>query len=295
MSGFRMHDYEVDTGCGLVRRLLGSQFPQWADLRLEPVASTGTVNAIYRLGHEMVVRLPRVHHWAADIDTELTCLPRLARELPLAVPEPVGFGHPGLGYPFSWAIYRWIPGEPWAADKVDDLHRAVTDLAKFVTALHHVDAVGAPVSRHGEPLQSQNPATRAAVQALTGTVESDWCTAVWEESLAAPPWERQAVWIHGDLLPANILVRDGRVSAVIDFGLAGIGDPAADMIPAWTLFGPLERDAFRSALGVDDATWLRGRGWALSIALQIIPYYSKTNPTFVDMAKRVLDQIRHDH
>ena len=295
MSGFKMHDEEVDTGTYVVRRLLETQFPQWAHLRLEAVSSTGTVNAIYKLGREMAVRLPRVQWWAGDLDTELACLPKLAGALPLSIPEPLGSGTPAEGYPFRWAIYRWLPGEPWAAEQIGDLGQAAADLARFVAALQRVDTTGAPDSRRGGSVVSQDAGTRSAIQALAGTLDADLATATWEASLRAPAWDRPAVWMHGDLLPANLLVADGRLSAVIDFGLAGVGDPAADLIATWCLFSAEERSIYHAQLQVDDATWVRGRGWALSIALQIIPYYSETNPGFVDIAKRMVDEVLGDY
>ena len=209
--------------------------------------------------------------------------------------EPLGSGTPAEGYPFRWAIYRWLPGEPWAAEQIGDLGQAAADMARFVAALQRVDTTGAPASRRGGTVASQDVGTRSAIQALVGTLDADLATATWEASLRAPAWDRSAVWMHGDLLPANLLVADGRLSAVIDFGLAGVGDPAADMIATWCLFSAEERSIYRAQLQVDDATWVRGRGWALSIALQIIPYYSETNPGFVDIAKRMVDEVLGDY
>ncbi len=289
-----MHHHEVETGPRLVKRLLAAQFPQWAQLPLEAVHSAGTVNAIYRLGADMAVRVPRVEEWARDLDAEVAWLPTLAPILPLAVPAPLGIGSPAADYPFRWAIYRWLPGEPWATERVADPHEAAAALAGFVEALHQVGIAGAPASRRGAPLQTQDVPTRKAIQDLAGTIPTDSVTAVWEASRRTPAWDRPVVWIHGDLLPPNLLLEDGRLRAVIDFGLAGVGDPAADMIPAWAVFDADERNVFRSGVHVDDATWARGRGWALSIALQIIPYYAETNPVLVEIAGRMVREILDD-
>jgi aminoglycoside phosphotransferase (APT) family kinase protein len=290
----KMHADEFDTDVALVRRLLARQFPHWADLPLARVESAGTVNALYRLGSDMVVRLPRVDEWAADVERELEWLPRLAPHLPLAVPLPLAKGSPGETYPWHWAVYRWLPGEPWAADRIDDLDEAATGLARFVAALQRVQPAGAPRSGRGGLLASRDAHTRGAIDELQDVIDTDAATAAWEESLQAPVWGASPVWTHGDLLPTNLLVADGRLSAVIDFGAVGVGDPACDLIAGWSLFPGDVRAVFRAALQPDDATWLRGRGWALSVALIALPYYRDTNPVFVDLALHMIDQVLAD-
>lgn len=289
----RMHDGEVDIDAELVGRLLAEQFPQLADLPVSAVQSTGTVNAIYRLGDHLYARLPRVQTWARDLDKEWHWLPQLAPQLSLRVPEPVGKGHPGSSYPFSWAIYRWIDGQPYADELVDDDHRAAKDLARFVVELRRINPVGAP--RGGrKPLRKLDAVTRAAIESARGVIDSDAATTAWERALDAPAWRGTPVWIHTDLLRPNLLVRDGRLCAVIDFGGAGVGDPAADVIAAWTVFGHAGRGVFRGALDVDDGTWNRARGFALHQAALIIPYYGETNPGFVAPAKRTVEEILAD-
>jgi aminoglycoside phosphotransferase (APT) family kinase protein len=290
-----MHAGEVDTDASLVRRLLAAQFPQWADLPIEPVPSAGTVNAIYRLGDDMVVRLPRVHRWAAALEKEYHWLPKLAPHLPLRVPEPVAKGHPASWYPFSWAIYRWIDGQPYADELVDDEHQAAKDLARFVVELRRIDPViGAP--RGGrKPLRELDAVTRAAIESARDVIDSDAATAAWERALEAPVWDGTPVWIHTDLLRPNLLVDGGRLCAVIDFGGVGVGDPAADVIAAWSVFSNTGRWTFRGALDVDDGTWNRARGFALHQAAMIIPYYPETNPGFVALAKRTVEEVLADH
>jgi aminoglycoside phosphotransferase (APT) family kinase protein len=289
-----MHADEVDTDPDLVRRLLAAQLPQFADLPIEPFPSTGTVNAIYRLGSVLCVRMPRVAAWARDLRREVRWLPRLAPHLPLAVPEPLARGRPGLGYPYHWAVYRWIEGEPWAADRIADPSAAAADLAGFVASLRRIDTVGAPRSGRSGRLSTRNRPLRSVMEALDGVIDAGAVTAVWEESLTAPAWSEAPVWTHGDLLPPNLLLRDGRLHAVIDFGGVGIGDPACDLIAAWSVCTAETRPLFRAALDPDDATWARARGWALSIALFIIPYYPETNPAFVDMAMHMVDELLDD-
>ncbi|MDP3769222.1 MAG: aminoglycoside phosphotransferase family protein, partial [Dehalococcoidia bacterium] len=264
-------------------------------LPIEPVASAGTVNAIYRLGDDMVVRLPRVHRWAAALEKEYHWLPKLAPRLPLRVPEPVAKGHPASWYPFSWAIYRWIDGQPYADELVDDEPQAAKDLARFVVELRRIDPViGAP--RGGrKPLRELDAVTRAAIESARDVIDSDAATAAWERALEAPVWEGKPVWIHTDLLRPNLLVDGGRLCAVIDFGGVGVGDPAADVIAAWSVFSNTGRWTFRGALDVDDGTWNRARGFALHQAAMIIPYYPETNPGFVALAKRTVEEVLADH
>ena len=290
----KMHDGEVGIDAGLVRRLVAVQFPRLAGLPVSAVKPTGTVNAIYRLGDDLCVRLPRLQRYTAGLVGELRWLPWLAPHLSLRVPEPVAVGRPASGYPFPWAIYRWIDGQPYADELVGDERQAATDLAEFVTELRRIGpAAGAP--RAGRrPLRELDSATRAAIDASRNVIDREAATAAWERALEAPVWEGAPVWIHTDLLRPNLLVGGGRLSAVIDFGGAGVGDPAADVIAAWSVFGPTGRETFRRCLDVDDGTWNRARGFALHQAAMIIPYYPETNPGFVALARRTVGEVLAD-
>ncbi|HET8564756.1 MAG TPA: aminoglycoside phosphotransferase family protein, partial [Candidatus Binatia bacterium] len=283
----------VDTGASLVSRLLAAQFPQWADLPIEPIHSAGTDNALYRLGTDMAVRLPRIH-WAAGVDKEHESLPKLAPFLPLAIPIPLAKGNPGEGYPWQWSVYRWLEGENATIERIVDLCQAATDLAHFIVALQQIEPTGGPPARRGVPLARRDQPTREAIAAQHGTLDADIVTAAWDAALAAPAWQGPPVWVHGDLLPGNLLVKQGRLSAVIDFAGVGVGDPACDLMIAWNLFTAETRDVFRAALAVDDATWARGRGWALSQALIFIPYYLDTNPAGVAVARRTINEVLAD-
>ncbi|HYI33452.1 MAG TPA: aminoglycoside phosphotransferase family protein, partial [Glaciibacter sp.] len=287
----KMHDGEIDIDVALVSALIDGQLPQLAHLPVRPVASTGTVNAIFRVGDELYARLPRVEEWAGDLDNESRWLPRLGSAgLSLQLPEPVAHGIPTSRYPLPWAIYRWIDGEPFTDAGVRDESEAAEDLAGFVTGLRHMDPAGAP--RAGRrPLRELDSATREAIRAASGVIDGDGALAAWERSVNAPAWTGTPVWIHADLLRPNVLVFGGRLSAVLDWGSAGIGDPAADVIAAWTLFGPVGRDAYRNALSVDNDTWNRSRGFALHQAAMIIPYYRETNPAFVAQAVGTVEQV----
>jgi aminoglycoside phosphotransferase (APT) family kinase protein len=285
-----MHEGEVGIDEELVGRLVAAQFPHLAGLPICAVQSTGTVNAIYRLGDRLYARLPRVAAWAQSIEKELDWLPKLAPHLSLRVPEPVARGRPGSGYPFPWAIYRWIEGRPYTDDCVRDERAAAGELARFVAELRRIDPAGAP--RGGRrPLRELDAATRRAIELSRGVIDGDAAATAWSSALAAPAWDGAPVWVHTDLLRPNLLVDRGRLCAVIDFGGAGVGDPAADVIAAWSVFGHAGRVAFRGALGVDDGTWQRARGYALHQALLIIPYYVETNPEFVALAKRTVEEV----
>jgi aminoglycoside phosphotransferase (APT) family kinase protein len=286
----RMHADEVLTDAPLVRRLLAEQCPECAELPLERVPSSGTDNALYRLGDDLVVRLPRIHSAVAGLQRELEWLPRLAPLLPVSVPVPLRDGVPGEGYPWAWAVYEWLPGvNPPVGGDGNSLALA-RDLAGLVRAFQLIELVG-PSSRRGLPLASQDEWTRTALSELRGTIDTAAATDAWEEALSTPVWSRPPVWLHGDLFPGNLLVERGRLSAVIDFALVGMGDPACDLIGAWSLFPRAPREVFRAELAVDDATWGRGRGWALSVALVALPYYRDTNPGFAAIARHVLREV----
>ncbi len=296
----RMHADELPIDAALVRRLLAAQFPEWVDLPLERVRFFGTDNAIYRLGDELAARLPRREKNVVGLEKELRWLPELAPRLPLAVPVPLAIGRPGDGYPLRWAVYSWLEGEPAAEEPIADLAHAAADLAGFVRALQEIDAPGGPPpgehnSFRGVPLVRRDEAARAAIESLRSELDAAAVTAVWEEALAAPEWEREPVWIHGDLDARNLLVVDGRISAVIDFGTIGIGDPACDVMVAWKMLDGESRALFRRMLAVDDPTWARARGWAVSQAVIALAYYTMdTNPVLVLEAQRWLAEVFAD-
>lgn len=290
----KMHADEVEADVSLVGRLLVAQFPHWGELPIERVRSAGTDNALYRLGADMVVRLPRIHWAIGQVEKEHRWLPRLAPHLPLAIPVPLAEGMPGEGYPWHWSVYRWLPGENATIERVTDLRRAATDLAAFVAALQQIDPAGGPPSGRGVALAMRDAPTRGAIEALHGIVDTDAATAAWEASLNAPIWDAPPVWTHGDLLPTNLLIEHGRLSAVIDFGAVGVGDPACDLLGAWSFLSVEAREDFRAALTVDDATWARGRGWALSVGLIALPYYESTNPVLAGIARRAIAEVLAD-
>jgi aminoglycoside phosphotransferase (APT) family kinase protein len=296
MKAPKMHADEVETDAALVRRLLAGQFPRWADLPIKLVASYGTDHDIYRLGEDLAVRLPRIGWATGQAAKEAEWLPRLAAHLPLAVPVQLAMGHPAEGYPFDWSVYEWLPGEN-ANGTLDDLCQAAVDLAAFVHALRGVDPTGAPPrprGGRGGPLAECDEDVRRSIAQLGDRIEGQLALRSWEESLGVGPWSAREVWVHGDLLPGNLLVVDGQLSAVIDFGCLNVGDPACDLQPAWNVFAGDNRARFRAELDVDDASWLRGRGWALCQAVMALPYYWDTNPGMIRQATHALRQVLAD-
>ena len=289
-----MHVDELDIDESLVHRLLAEQFPDWAGLPLERLRSSGTDNALYRLGDEMVVRLPRIRSAVASVDKEHEWLPRLAPRIPPAIPAPLAKGTPAEGYPWQWGVYSWLDGENPAIDGITDIDSLTGDLVQFVDALHRIDLAGGPPSHRGAPLKVQDTEARSAIAELKGMADTEAATSAWNEALAIPEWSGQPLWIHGDLLPGNLLLRAGRLTGVIDWAALGVGDPACDLIVAWALLPRAARKSFRVALGVDDATWARGRGWALSIGLIALPYYRHTNPDFAATARHLISQVLAD-
>jgi len=293
MPRIRMHADEVFTDVALVRRLLAAQFPHWAHLTIEPVPSYGTDHDIYRLGADLCVRLPRIGWATAQAGREAQWLPRLAPHLPLRLPVPLAMGQAAETYPFSWSVYEWLPGDS-AQGRLDDLEQAAVDLAAFVAALRRIDTTGALARQPGNrgcPLQERDEQARRSIAQLADRVDGAAVLRSWQESLDAPPWDGPEVWLHGDLMPGNLLVVNGRLSAVIDFGCLDVGDPACDLQPAWNLFHDASRQRFRAELAVDDASWLRGRGWALLQAVSALPYYWNTNPGMVRQASYSLAQV----
>lgn len=294
----KMHENEIHTDENLVRRLLAAPFPQWKGLPIRYVPSSGTDNALYRLGDGLVARLPRIDWAIEQVKKEHTWMPKLAPHLPLAIPVPLEMGEPGEGYPWRWSVYRWLEGENQTRENLADPKQTATDLAEFLLALQSIDTTGGPSAREhglrGEPLSTRDEDTREAIHALHGKLDTEAITKAWESALQAPEWSRDPVWFHGDVLPGNLLFRNEKLSAVIDFGGLGVGDPACDLMIAWNLFNRESRNAFRSALGVDDATWARGRGHALSQALIFIPYYINTNLAGVKNAWRAINEVLAD-
>ncbi|MEU5784503.1 aminoglycoside phosphotransferase family protein [Micromonospora lupini] len=291
-----MHADQVDVPVDVVAALVAEQFPRWRGLPIRPVASAGTVHALFRLGAEVVLRFPLRPGADPDLraalarEQEYAVL--LAAHLPVTVPEPLGLGEPGDGYPGSWAAYRWIPGATAQLDRIDDADGFARDLAAVVVALHGIDTGGRswPGTGRGGSLADQDADVRAALAVSGELTDTAALAEVWDRCRDVRR-DDPDVWIHADLMPGNLLVRDGRLVAVIDLGAVGVGDPAVDLMPAWNLFDARSRETYRRALGVDDATWERGRGWALEQAINALPYYVETNPVMAGIARHTLRAV----
>ncbi|MFI6157575.1 aminoglycoside phosphotransferase family protein [Kitasatospora sp. NPDC051170] len=315
----RMHSAEPALDAALVRRLLSAQFPQWSGLPVTPVtpappapragasgasrasdvsgvpAPVSGDNAMFRLGPELAVRLPRVEWAAGDVRREQQWLHRLAPRLPVPIPVPLAVGKPAAGYPWEWSVLRWLSGSTPTAGAVAAPAGLARDLAAFVTALRSANPSGGPAGHRSVPLASRDGATRAAIAQLGGAIDGAAATALWDKALRLPEYAGPPVWMHGDLTPGNLLVnRAGRLAAAVDFALMGVGDPTSDLMVAWNLLPASVRPAFRSALAVDDATWARGRAWAFSIAAVTVPYYRHTDPVRTANARHVLREVLAD-
>jgi aminoglycoside phosphotransferase (APT) family kinase protein len=293
----------------LVSRLVATQFPQWAELPVTPMEVDGWDNTTFRLGEELSVRLPSDDPYVAQVDKEHQWLPILAPQLPLPIPEPVAIGAPQLGFPRPWSVYRWLPGERATVERVADLVTFAADLADFLGDLYRIDPAGGPLpGKHnffrGGPLTTYDGEAREALLVLEGEIDIGAATEVWEAALATT-WHGPAVWIHGDIAASNLLVVDGRLSAVIDFGCSAVGDPACDLTIAWTFFFGDSREALRNRLSLDRGAWARGRGWALWKAMITLVKALKAGGATTDLAdrrmgwrlsaRRIINEVLADH
>lgn len=275
-----------------VRRLVEQQFPQWADLAVRPVANGGWDNWTFRLGDGLLVRLPSAAEYALAVDKEHRWLPALAPRLPLPIPVPVAKGEPGAGYPYPWSIYRWYDGEPASPHGLADPVRFAVELAGFLVALRGIDPADGPgPGTHnwfrGGTLRTFDGKVRRALADLDGDIDADLVREIWAGALDAR-WDGVDSWFHGDVAEGNLLLNDGQLAAVIDFGTCGVGDPACDLAIAWTLLTAEARRAFRNRLPVGTREWARGRGWAL---WKMLDNLSSDDDREAANARRVLDEI----
>ncbi len=291
----KLHEDEVATSVDLVRAMLRAQHPQWANLPITPSDERGTDHAIYRVGDALAVRLPTIHWAASQPAKEHRWLNRLGPQFPLELPIPIVLGEPAEGFPYQWIVVPWLDGERATEQAMPDPEPLIEDLAAFTSALQRIDPTKgpAPIDRD-RALVYRDEALRAAVEATRGEVDSAAVLASWNQSMSAPEWDGVGVWVHGDLAPGNVLCRNGQLTAVIDWGAACVADPARDALCAWNFYGGDHAAEFRAAMHVDDSTWLRARGFALSGAVESLAYYRHTDPQRVADAHRVLRRIFAD-
>jgi aminoglycoside phosphotransferase (APT) family kinase protein len=295
----KMHENELEIDEQLVQALIKEQCPQWAMLPLSRIKSSGTDNALFRLGSEYVVRLPRID-WEVGsnlkkINKEYEWLPRIASFLKIAISEPIFKGLPDESYPWPWIITKWIKGEIPDFEIKNEYELLAIDLADFLNEFHKIKLTHGPMSRRGVTLKEVDEETRTAIDDLQGEIDIQSVTALWKDFLNIPYWHHDPVWVHGDFLPGNILILNNRLSGVLYFSDVGIGDPACDLVIAWCLLNSTSRKIFKNHLeNIDEDTWQRGRGWALSIALIMLPYYMHTNPTLTALARRIIKTVLHE-
>nr|WP_207802303.1 aminoglycoside phosphotransferase family protein [Paenibacillus xerothermodurans] len=287
----------MDINVSLVSRLITEQFPQWAQLPIKPVDLSGWDNRTFRLGNEMSVRLPSGEGYAAQVEKEQRWLPQLASHLRFPIPTPLAKGAPSEQYPWHWSVYRWIDGENASINTIENLNDFAKQLSKFLRDLQKIDIGGPSPGLHnfyrGGPVSIYDEQTRTAISIVGNQIDKDAATAVWEESIKTT-WNRPPVWVHGDVHPTNLLVKKGRLSAVIDFGCSAVGDPACDLTIAWTFFSGESREIFRAGLMIDEDTWSRARGWALWKALITIADHTNPNPSKIEEARRTLNEVLSD-
>lgn len=284
----------------LVRQLIATQFPQWADLSIKSVKFGGWDNRTFHLGEHMLVRMPSAERYAAKVKIEQQWLPLLAPHLSFKIPQPLAMGHPSQEYPWHWSVYRWIDGESANTMHIDDIHlqHIAIQLAQFLNELHNIDTTngqlpGAHNFYRGGDLAVYDAETRQAIDRLQNSIDVNAVTAVWEIALSSR-WDKKPVWVHGDVSAGNILIKNGQLAAVIDFGGMGIGDPACDLVIAWTFLYGASREAFRAALPLDEDTWARARGWALWKALITVASTTQTNALEISRCWRVINELLNE-
>ncbi|VEB33877.1 aminoglycoside phosphotransferase family protein [Legionella cherrii] len=289
----------VPIDVSLVHRLIQSQFPQWSALSIQPVEFSGWDNRTFHLGSDMTVRLPSDAFYALQVEKEQRWLPYLASHLSLPIPIPLAKGEPAVDYPWPWSIYRWIKGQTASIARIDEMNRFAADLAQFLLQLQGINASGGPVAGEhsfyrGGALSTYDAETQEAIKILRHQVDSGTLSAIWSEALSEA-WRSAPVWVHGDIAPGNLLVKEGRLCAVIDFGQLAVGDPACDLVIAWTFFKAESRQVFRKTLQLDKATWARARGWALWKALIVCARLPGTNPEDIEKSWKVIDELIADY
>ncbi|MDT0262592.1 aminoglycoside phosphotransferase family protein [Jatrophihabitans lederbergiae] len=292
-------DGRAHIDAALVKRLIATQFPQWSGLSVVPVEVDGWDNRTYRLGTDMTVRLPTADHYAPAIDKEHRWLPVLAPPVPVEIPVCLAKGKPSDGFPYNWSVRNWITGETADHAHIPEEAEFATQVGEFLRALQRVDPTGGPVAGvhsfyRGAPPAHYDGETRRVLEALAGRIDTTTATAVWAAALSAT-WTGRPVWFHGDVATGNLLARNGRLVAVIDFGTCGVGDPACDLVIAWTRFSGESREAFRHAVRADDGTWARARGWALWKALIGLAEHIDTDAQRAAINRRVIQNVLADH
>ncbi|MDR2808332.1 MAG: aminoglycoside phosphotransferase family protein [Spirochaetaceae bacterium] len=290
-----LHNDQLSINTQVVKSLIKEQFPEYKNLPVREFDSTGTVNSIFRLGKNYYIRLPKLKEYADSIVKEYNLLLYLSEKITIEIPQPIKLGKPNNLYPLHWAIYNWIKGEPYDNNRITNFQIIISELSDFIKELHAISIIEDAPKAGRKPLLELDGITVEALNASREEIKYTKAVKIWEIIVNTPIWNNKTVWIHADLLKSNILIRNNHISAIIDFGSAGVGDPAFDIIPAWTVFDSKNRNIFRKKLDVDDTLWHRACAYALHQAALIIPYYRKSNPVFVKSAIDTINEIIIDY
>jgi aminoglycoside phosphotransferase (APT) family kinase protein len=290
----KLHNNEIDIDVKLVQHLIQTQFPHWADLPIGLFEAGGTENVLYRLGEHLVIRLPRIPEAVAPLEKDTTWLTMIAPHVPLGIPKQLALGQVSPAFPFPWGLYQWLEGTDLFTNPVANFEQLALDLAGFIKALQQIKIPISPPPSRGIPLHLEDTAVRESIALLPDEFQSKILEKIWQNALNAPLWNGTPVWSHGDLHGANLLCQNGRLSAVIDFGALGVGDPVFDYASAWQVLDAPSRGLFRDILELDDTTWLRACAKALRSAALAYPYYLHTNPVLTGIARYSIEQILLD-
>jgi len=283
----------------LVRRLIAAQFPEWSELPIKPVVPGGWDNRTFRLGEKMLVRIPSAEAYATQVEREQRWLLRFAPNLPLPIPTPLAMGKPALGYPWCWSVYSWLDGEQAHPQRLNNLSIFARELGGFLCSLQSVDATGGPLSgphnfHRGGSLSVYEGQTKQSIAMLGARVDGKAVARIWDAALKTA-WNGPPVWVHGDISAGNLLVREGRLCGVIDFGQLCLGDPACDLAMAWTFLDGDSRETFRATLSLDAGTWTRGCAWALWKALIVAAGLVETNVVETSHSWQTINTILADY
>lgn len=288
----KMHDNEVNIDKDIIYQLLSEQKPEWAMVNIVPISSDGSDHALFRLGSEYVMRLPRVARAVKGIDKEVKWVSALASHLSTPISEPIFKGAPSEQYPFPWLVNKWCEGHNPDFEKNNEYSILATELAEFLNQLHGIKIPDGPISRRGVALNYLNTDVKVALKKIDAELDVSLIVSLWQQLMNTDEWIQEPAWLHGDFLQGNILVNNHHLSGVIDFSDLGMGDPACDLIIAWSLLNKDSRKTFKDNLdNIDENTWQRGRGWALSIALIMLSYYKDRSPYFTTLAKHMIREL----
>lgn len=290
---------EITIDINIVQGLIASQFPQWRDLSIVPIAESGWDNRTFHLGNDMLVRLPSSSEHALAVEKEQYWLPKLAPHIPLPVPAPIAIGRPDVGYPCHWSINRWLPGEAATKNNILSMENFAATLAQFLKALQNIDTEGGPTAGphsfyRGGSLSVYDHETKQALAILKDKIDINIANNLWDQALSTS-WQNAPVWVHGDIAPGNLLVFNGQLAAIIDFGQLAVGDPACDLVISWTFLDAESRKVFRDKLNLDNNTWIRGLAWTLWKALIIAAGITDTNAVENKKTFEIIDTVLREY